>query len=638
MLHVKHSVIFFGPVLLSAAFLGGCPRTSTPRNPPEARREDGSAQHPSPVRDGSLATPQVPTPPPVPSPSAERIDWAEAYPPTDLSADRVSQLQSIAQSREGAIAEHAAFVLGRRAPATTLTGIASVLPQRLAGAFARGACGRSADQQPATLPPIVLAALQTDPVESGIAAWVTRSRRDLTGLPPARARWLLASHRFDDQLTGARLLSASSIEVTPELIEALPPVALPAAFRSVSLRPTQTPVWWRRWIEVLALRTSANARAWGNAWRSLLDYAPKQVPEVRAALTTGFASLANVRTGDEGVDAAFRCSNAQFLDTINAQLSAVPQCATGVHRWRALVAQIGYAKDTTTDASRFAHLQTALNGAEGDARVLEAAAEASVQFPPAVARPILTQLAASRDPGVLAAFLEALVLHVQHARSLPERTRDELIAAPFALPEAASIEARLQAVQLARVLGRPLPQVLNTTRAMQQAMQPDASVVPYESPAFAPSTLGELTVTTRHGRIVIRVHGETAPRAAEIVIQAALGGRYNNTIFHRVVPGFVAQGGDPRGDGYGGTTTITPTELSGARFARGAVGIALAGLDTGGMQFFIMTADSPHLDARYPHIGEVIEGMDVADELMVGDVIERVAWTPVAARAGGAQN
>ncbi len=130
------------------------------------------------------------------------------------------------------------------------------------------------------------------------------------------------------------------------------------------------------------------------------------------------------------------------------------------------------------------------------------------------------------------------------------------------------------------------------------------------------------------GLVVIELTEDAAPQAAGVVIEAAQGGRYNGTTFHRVVPGFVAQGGDPRGDGYGGTSRIVPTELSGMTFDRGSVGIALAGLDTGGMQFFIVTADAPHLDARYPWIGRVVEGMEIVDELMEGDVIERAEFIP----------
>lgn len=143
---------------------------------------------------------------------------------------------------------------------------------------------------------------------------------------------------------------------------------------------------------------------------------------------------------------------------------------------------------------------------------------------------------------------------------------------------------------------------------------------------------GDLILTLRNGRIVIRIDARSAPQASRVVIEAARSGRYNGTIFHRVVPSFVAQGGDPRGDGYGGTSRIVPTELSGERFERGAVGIALAGLDTGGMQFFIVTVDAPHLDARYPWIGRVVEGMECVDQLMVGDEMQRVEFVAHKAR------
>jgi cyclophilin family peptidyl-prolyl cis-trans isomerase len=223
-------------------------------------------------------------------------------------------------------------------------------------------------------------------------------------------------------------------------------------------------------------------------------------------------------------------------------------------------------------------------------------------------------------------LLEALALHVQHARTLPSSLREQLVRAPFGLDEAQSLEARQQALALARALNLPAPPGVSIVRAMQTAMQPDASVTPARSPHESNTFVGKLVVNTRAGRVVIAITENAAPEAARVVVEAAQGGRYNGTTFHRVVPGFVAQGGDPRGDGYGGTNNIVPTELSGMRFDRGAVGIALAGLDTGGMQFFVMTADAPHLDARYPWIGRVVEGMEVVDELMAGDVIERVEF------------
>ena len=98
---------------------------------------------------------------------------------------------------------------------------------------------------------------------------------------------------------------------------------------------------------------------------------------------------------------------------------------------------------------------------------------------------------------------------------------------------------------------------------------------------------------------------------------------YDGLTFHRVVPDFVAQGGDPRGDGWGGPGFTLRCELSPRRYLRGTVGMALAGKDTGGSQFFITHSMQPHLDGKYTIIGEVVAGMEVVDTLLPGDRILR---------------
>jgi len=94
------------------------------------------------------------------------------------------------------------------------------------------------------------------------------------------------------------------------------------------------------------------------------------------------------------------------------------------------------------------------------------------------------------------------------------------------------------------------------------------------------------------------------------------------------VPDFVVQGGDPRGDGLGGPGYSIRDEINRRRYRRGAVGMALAGPDTGGSQFFIALTPQPHLDGGYTVFGEVVAGMDVADRLLQGDRIERVREVP----------
>ena len=99
---------------------------------------------------------------------------------------------------------------------------------------------------------------------------------------------------------------------------------------------------------------------------------------------------------------------------------------------------------------------------------------------------------------------------------------------------------------------------------------------------------------------------------------------FDGLSFHRVIPNFVVQGGCPRGDGWGGPGYAIRDEYSDEPYGRGTVGIATSGKDTGGSQFFITHSPQPHLEARYTVFGQVIEGMDVVDQLVIGDVIENI--------------
>jgi len=105
------------------------------------------------------------------------------------------------------------------------------------------------------------------------------------------------------------------------------------------------------------------------------------------------------------------------------------------------------------------------------------------------------------------------------------------------------------------------------------------------------------------------------------ILRLVRGGFYRGLTFHRVVPNFVVQGGDPRGDGWGGPGYTLRSEFSTVRYGRGTVGMASAGKDTEGSQFFITHSPQPHLDGRYTVVGRVLRGMDVVDALRVGDRI-----------------
>lgn len=133
-----------------------------------------------------------------------------------------------------------------------------------------------------------------------------------------------------------------------------------------------------------------------------------------------------------------------------------------------------------------------------------------------------------------------------------------------------------------------------------------------------------LVFRTVRGPIVAELDGESAPETAGTLAQLASTGYYNDRVFHRIVSDFVAQGGCPRGDGWGGPGYTIADEISPAPFTRGAVGIATSGRDTGGSQFFFMHAYHPHLDGAYASVGRVVSGMEVVDALQPDDRILEV--------------
>ncbi len=132
------------------------------------------------------------------------------------------------------------------------------------------------------------------------------------------------------------------------------------------------------------------------------------------------------------------------------------------------------------------------------------------------------------------------------------------------------------------------------------------------------------TIHTVRGPIRLELFGPDAPITVWNFLNLARSGYYRNTRFHRVVPNFVAQDGDPRDDGNGGPGYAIRDEMNRHRYERGAMGMALSGRDTGGSQYFITHSPQPHLDGHYTVFGKVIGGFDVLDKLVQGDLITRV--------------
>ncbi len=133
-----------------------------------------------------------------------------------------------------------------------------------------------------------------------------------------------------------------------------------------------------------------------------------------------------------------------------------------------------------------------------------------------------------------------------------------------------------------------------------------------------------VTIEMENGGVMkVELYPEIAPNTVANFISLVDKGFYNGTIFHRVIPGFMIQGGDPEGTGMGGPGYRIKGEFTANRFqndlkhTKGVISMARAGHpDSAGSQFFIMVDDAPHLDGQYASFGKVIEGIEVADQIV----------------------
>jgi peptidyl-prolyl cis-trans isomerase B (cyclophilin B) len=139
------------------------------------------------------------------------------------------------------------------------------------------------------------------------------------------------------------------------------------------------------------------------------------------------------------------------------------------------------------------------------------------------------------------------------------------------------------------------------------------------------------TIETEKGDIVVELFAKDAPKTVNNFVFLARDGFYNNTIFHRVIPGFMAQGGDPTGTGTGGPGYTFEDEFNQRRHGTGTLSMANRGPNTNGSQFFITYAPQPHLDGKHTVFGQVTKGMDILNRLtstqspaVKGDVIKRI--------------
>jgi len=255
-----------------------------------------------------------------------------------------------------------------------------------------------------------------------------------------------------------------------------------------------------------------------------------------------------------------------------------------------------------------------------------------LEHPDPVVRAAAAQgLGALAPPGIARALLDAW------KRSQPDVELDARLAVVDALaalkdPDADAALKQIAGEDGARVVrarasaalkARGLPTVWPGFEPLARPrLDYREAMAPYEPglEVFTPRAI----LHTRRGRIEIHLDVVESPLTTASFMELARRGFYDGLPFHRVIPAFVAQGGDPRGDGSGGPGYMLRCEIGQRPFGRGAVGMAHSGKDTGGSQFFIALSPQPHLDGGYTLFGWVAAGVEVADALRPGDLIDRV--------------
>jgi len=216
-------------------------------------------------------------------------------------------------------------------------------------------------------------------------------------------------------------------------------------------------------------------------------------------------------------------------------------------------------------------------------------------------------------------------------RWLGDTAADARGAALAAALVAGNDELRTQVLELADRDPDPVVSALVVAEARKQGLE---VVIPAREPRHGEkwyrdlqqwSTIGRwMDVVTVRGTFRILLSSRDAPITAREIWTLAREGFYDGLTFHRVVSNFVVQGGDPRGDGWGGPGFALPDEITMRPFDSWRVGVATAGPNTGGSQFFVTPLPADHLTGHYTNFGEVVAGRDVVGRLQAGDRIVRV--------------
>jgi cyclophilin family peptidyl-prolyl cis-trans isomerase/HEAT repeat protein len=414
------------------------------------------------------------------------------------------------------------------------------------------------------------------------------------------------------------LVSSGDRTIVIETIRALgriaDPSALPPLLKFVQASDTEAHV---RLEAVSALGSFRSAAGVPGVMDTLLDLVTDKNPSIRAAALRSVAALdpdgfITVLSGLDpdphwSVRAALATALSTFpLETALPRLTAMLTDSDQRVTPSVLAALVKLRAPTVT--------AVLLDKLKADDPVLRAAAAngiGEVKPPEGAAALVEAYKFGDRDTTYLAraAALAALSKYGDVAReTLTTALQDKDWAVRV---RAASLLEQLDPETDARIKIRPAP----------TAVPRDTYVAPR---LVDPKVSTEVYIDTDRGTIQMELAVLDAPLTVENFVTLARKGFFDGLSIHRVVPDFVVQDGDPRGDGEGGPGYTIRDELNERPYLRGTVGMALDWADTGGSQFFITHSPQPHLDAKYTVFGRVIAGMEFVDQIQQWDVIRRV--------------
>jgi cyclophilin family peptidyl-prolyl cis-trans isomerase len=372
--------------------------------------------------------------------------------------------------------------------------------------------------------------------------------------------------------------------------------------------------------------TAVAALATAEQLDPLLEVTSDRAPAIRAAAFRALARVApesfmSTLAGlDPDRDWTVRAAQATALGTLPADLSSTRLMSLLDDRDQRIIPAVLNALMAAKISGTDRILLQRLRADDFAVRASAAGALADLKIPAAI-------------PALLDAYKEAGADNVSDARGAILDALNTLAPAearPLLLEALKDRDwsLRLRAAAMLKAQGYAEPTADAIRPATPSRPIDDPAWLALGSPRFSPHAF----IDTDKGTIEIELTVQDAPLTVDNFVTLARKGFFDGVAIHRVVPDFVVQDGDPRGDGEGGPGYTIRDELNERPYLRGTVGMALSGKDTGGSQFFITHSPQPHLDARYTVFGFVVGGMDVVDRLVPWDVIRKVRiWDGVTA-------